>query len=148
MTLKRLTTAEKQTLLENLLYLVRAYEGDVQDAEQKLSEAQTYLDGNRTRLEQAKALVADAEERFGEELSVLASSPFAGLSLRDAAQQVIRGADGKALQDKEIIRRLVEQGFPFETEFPGRAIHAALIRVDEVQKVASGVYRWRNGKTN
>lgn len=144
------TQATDGTLVENLKYLVNKHEQALADAEAKLKQAEEWRDKCKRRLDIVRELVQwerEDWERRGKQLHLDDQSPYAGLRLRDAAVLVIKERAGRPITFREIVQVLAAHGYPgVERGHPGRALHAALIGVPDVEKVASGTYRWRGNK--
>jgi len=141
------TQASDRTLVENLKYLINKHEQALADAEAKLKMAEEWRDKCQKRLATVKELVEwerEDWERKGRQLHLDDKSPYAGLRLRDAVVLVIKERAGQPVTFSEIVQVLAANGYPgIEQGHHGRALHAALIHVADVEKVASGTYRWR-----
>jgi len=144
--------ASDSTLLDNLKYLITKQEEALADAEAKMKEAEEWRDRCQKRLQLARDFLEwEREEwqRKGRQLSLDGESPYAGLRLRDAAVLVIKERAGRPVTFQEIAHVLASHGYPgVERARPGRALHAALIGAADVEKVASGTYRWRGDNLN
>jgi len=138
------TSVNDRTLMENLEYLMQRYETNLEEAEKALKEAEQGRDKCMERLSKARALLEHERERVGEQLPLDDKSPYAGLTLREAALRVIKEKVGQPVTFAEIIATLRAHGYPIGSRYPGRSLHAALIGVQDVEKVATGTYRWRN----
>jgi len=131
-------------MLEASNFHVLFYENQVSAAEQELKAAQERLNRRRERLTAAQETLKDLREQFAEETTRTETGRFAGMRLREAAVLVIKEAGGKAVALATIIQTLNANGYPFNTRYPGRALHAALIGVSDVEKPGGGTYRWRH----
>jgi hypothetical protein len=136
-----------RAVLRDLEHLVTKYEGVLEEAEQALKKAEESRDICKDRLAKARSLLEYERERVGKQIPLDDKSPYAGLALREAAVRVISSHSERPITSKEITETLQSHGYPLETKYPGRALHAALIGVDEVEKVGPGTYRLR-GSTN
>jgi hypothetical protein len=135
------------TLVDNLKYLIRKQEQAFEEAEEAVRKAQDWRETCRKRLTDVKNFlewVREDWERSGRQLHLDDESPYAGLRLREAALLVIQRA-GRPITSSEIAQVLTAHGYPgIERGRPGRALHAALIGVASVERVASGTYRWKD----
>lgn len=138
-----LSQAAARILLQNLEHMVESYQSSLGEANEAVREAERQRGAWEERLKSAKSLLEFERERLGGQLSLDSGSPYAGLTLREAALRVIKGRQGRATTLDEVVQVLREAGYRIETRFPGRALHAALIGVQDVEKVAPGTYRWR-----
>jgi exonuclease VII small subunit len=119
---------------------VRFYEGEVKNAREAVDRAQTRLAGAERDYQIAMSFLELERRR----LSTSGPTPFSEMTLRDACVSIVR-QKGKATT-KEIIEALEKGGLKLETEFPGRAIHTALMRAKEVRKVGPGTYESEQGR--
>lgn len=127
-----LVMANDQTLLENLEYAVKRARTDLQAAEESHKQLQE-------RLSHATALLEFERKRIGTMVTTQ-SGRYAGMALRRAIIEILRnGVD--VMTRQAVIDQLMRNGVTFESKTPGRAVHAALIGVEEVEKV-DGSYRW------
>jgi len=131
--------------VENLQYAAERYHESLQEAEKTLAEAQRARDAWLDRLAKINALLEYERERNGAQIRLDQDSPYRGLSTREAASEVIRRGGVKGTSIGEIIEVLKSNGYAFDTKYPGRAVHAALIGASGVEKV-NGRYQWRNGQ--
>jgi len=111
--------------------------------EQQVEAAQEAFDRAKASLEAAQRNLAVARSFYDLEKRRLQpdagpSSRFAEMALREACVTIVMQA-GRATT-KEILEQLRDGGHELRTPFPGRAIHAALIRARGVRKVAPGTY--------
>ena len=139
--------AQDRNLVENLRYLISKHERALEDAEMKLKQAEDWRDKCQKLLALVKELVEwerEDWERKGKRLGLDDKSPYAGLHLRDAALLVIKERAGRPVTATEIVQVLAAHGYSrIEQRHPGRALHAGLIGVKDVEKVAPSTYRWR-----
>ncbi|MCI0441518.1 MAG: hypothetical protein L0177_20640 [Chloroflexi bacterium] len=132
-------------MFEALEKMVADYRDQVQEAEARVREAERLRDERAARLKKAQDLLSYERERIGVPLSAPASG-FRGLSLREAALKIIR-ENGGIVSAEHLAGRLKEAGYVFGSA-PGRALHAALLGVAEVEKPYSGSYRWRGPRVD
>jgi hypothetical protein len=120
---------------------VRFYRQEVDSAREAVERAQTRLAGAERDLQTALNYLELEKRRLG---ATSGSAPFSGMSLRDACASIV-GQKGRATTE-EIVAALEKGGYRFETKFPGRAIHTALMHAPEVIKVAPGTYESEQGR--
>ena len=128
--------ADDRTLLENLEYVAKRAEQGVEAARKELTK-------QVDRLSHARALLDFERVRIGK-LAPAQNGRYSGLPLRDSIIQILKDEAGRYITREAIIDRLLRNGVAFTTKTPGRSIHAALIVVEEVEKI-EGRYRWRAG---
>lgn len=116
---------------------VRFYEKQLQSAQEAFDRARANLDVAERNLALAKSFY-DLERRRLHPAAA-PSRPLAGMTLREACVTIVTQS-GRATSN-EILEQLRDGGYDLTTAFPGRAIHAALIRAPGVRKVGPGVYQ-------
>ena len=118
--------------LEDLEGIVAAYERQVEEADRAVELAQSRLKGAQGHLDIAKHFLDMERERLA------AESPPRRLSLKDACTRAVQ-EKGRA-NNKEIMDWLIGHGINLKTEYPSRAIHAALMHSKGIKRVAPGTY--------
>jgi hypothetical protein len=118
--------------LEELAQTVAEYEHRVEEARRAVELARTRLVGAERDFELARSFW---ELEKGK---VSAESPLNEVSLKEACVRAVR-EKGRATI-KEITEWLEIHGMRLDTNFPGRAVHAALMHASGVKKVAPGTY--------
>jgi hypothetical protein len=121
--------------LSQLEKSVAFYRSEVERAREAVERAQTTLTGAERDLQIALNFLEIERRRLA---ATNGAKPYKEMPLRDACVAIVR-KKGRATT-REIVDALKAGGFEFETEFPGRAIHTALMRAKDVRKVASGTY--------
>ena len=122
--------------LEELERIISVYEREVEDAIHAVDLAKSRLTGAESHLEAARHFLEMEKERLA------AQSPPLQLSLKDACTRAVQEKSrekGRA-KIKDIIDWLAGHGIELKTEYPSRAIHAALIHAKDVRKVEPGTY--------
>lgn len=125
--------ANDQVLLDVLERLVKRNEDALAEADEKRRKYQGQLDHARAVLEAEK-----------ERLGATGQGRYSRMTLRQAALEVIKEAHGNVITPTALADKLRQEGCLIGSSAPGRVIHAALIGVQEVEKI-DGSYRWRNG---
>ena len=120
-------------LLDVLEQLVERSEAEWNQAEKKARECQEQLSHARALLEAEHIRIGPAARHRGR---------YSGVPLRDAATEILRDALGVQMTAAAIHEELLANGGSLEGSSPGRAMHAALLGVSEIEKV-NGMYRWR-----
>lgn len=123
---------DQQEWLDKLRTTADQYRHEVAEAERAVQAVQGRLDGAKRDLEIAENFLVMETERVTNE------SPFGQMPLGKAAATIVGEKETATIS--EIIVALEARGFKFETTFPGRAIHAALMHATGVKKVAPGTY--------
>lgn len=116
---------------------VHYYEKQVQAAQEAFDRANANLEAAQRNLALAKSFYELESRRLQPEAAP--SRRFADMTLREACVTIVMQS-GRATAN-EIVEQLRDGGHELTTSFPGRAIHAALIRAREVRKVGPGVYQ-------
>ena len=129
------------TLLDNLRYLVEKYEQLAKDAARRLRRAEEEHELWLERLRNARELLDLEAKRIDEHLPAT-KTLYRGRTLKQAALAVLKESNGAPLAPGEIAQRLRDSGYPMVSRFPGRALHAALLKAQNVEKTDSGAYRW------
>jgi len=122
----------RTTWLEELEESVSRYEREVADATRAVDAVQTRLKTAQKHLEVAQNFLEIERQRFASECPVERMTPKEACAL--AVQE-----KGRATI-KEIIQWLEKRGVTFDTKFPGRTVHAALLHASGIKKVAPGTY--------
>jgi hypothetical protein len=117
--------------LDKLQAIVHQYKQGVTEAERAVAAAQSRLEGARKDLEVAEHFLVMETAKVSNE------SP-GQVPLGKAAAAIIREKGTATI--REIIATLEARGFKLETNFPGRAIHAALLHASGIKKIAPGTY--------
>lgn len=112
------------------------WEEQAEMAEQAFERARAQLAAAQKKVEIARNYYEMERDRLHPEAR--ASSRFSGMTLREACLTIV-GQSGRATI-REIVDQLRAGGYELKTKFPGRAIHAALIRAPGVRKAGPGVY--------
>ncbi len=136
------------TYIESLDYARERYEQRLKEAEEAVKEAERERDACKVQLAQIEGLRAYEQDRNGNQIRLEQGSPYRGMSLKEAAIQVIRDFGGKPVTFAMMIERLERYGYFADKDSPGRSLHAALMRAKGIEKVASATYRWPNGATS
>lgn len=129
---------DRKAWLEDLEEGVSRYEREVEDAARVVDAAQTRLVSAQSHLEIAKNFLELERQRFA------SRSSLDGVSPKDACTLAVREMGRATIKD--IIKWLEQRGFKLDTEFPGRAVHAALLHASEVIKVAPATYEIKQGR--
>lgn len=116
------------------------YEKQVQAAQEVFDRAQDSLDMAQRNLALARSFYDLEKRRLHPDAGP--SARFAAMTLREACATIVIES-GRATT-AHIVKELREGGQELRTPFPGRAIHAALMRARGVRKVSSGVYEATN----
>lgn len=124
--------------LEELEEIVSRYEREVKDAGHAAEMVQSRLAGAERDLSVAKNFLEMERRKFA------SRSSLDGMLPKDACTLAVREMGRATI--KEIIEWLEKRGFKLETEFPGRAVHAALLHASEVIKVAPATYEMKQGR--
>lgn len=127
--------ADDRTLLTNLEFIVERAQKDVTEAKDRLSTFQE-------RLGHGEALLAAEKERAGQ-LAPALTSRFEGMSFGEAAQHVVQEANGQEISADAIWDILSRNGFSLISRQPGRAIHAAFINAEDIERTGRARYRTR-----
>lgn len=139
-----LTPQEKKDILRVTQLGIDALKKRLADTERAFNAAKDALEHDQEILEAQKNLLEVYRSMFGLELAEAESGPFAGLGLREAVLAVLRQREGKAITFPQIIEALREADYAIASEHPSRAIHAAIMHVEQVERTGRGLYRWRN----
>lgn len=116
---------------------VHYYEKQVQAAQEAFDRTKASLETAQRNLALAKSFYELEKRRLQPDAGP--SIRFAGMTLREACVTIVMQS-GRATTN-EIVQQLRDGGHQLATAFPGRAVHAALIRAREVRKVGPGVYQ-------
>lgn len=112
------------------------YEQQVQAAQEAFDRAKASLEAAQRNLAVAKSFYDLEKRRLQPDAGP--SRRFAEMALREACVTIVMQA-GRATT-KEILEQLRDDGRELTTRFPGRAVHAALIRARGVRKAGPGIY--------
>ena len=124
-------------LLLSLEFLARRAREDVATLMDKLAAAQS-------RQEHAEALLEAEKERAGPSLNIAIAGRFTGKTFGEAAREVVRDANGHEISADKIAEILRRNGVAMkEGQKPGRAIHAAFINADDIERTGRARYKWR-----
>lgn len=123
---------DQRLWLEELEATVSRYEREVTDAAHAVDAAQGCLAGAERDLQIARNFLEMERQRLASE------SPLTQMRLKEACIFAVRDKGRATI--KEIIEWLEKRGYKLEQDFPGRAVHAALIRAAEVRKVEPATY--------
>ena len=134
-----------RTLIENLKYMVQKYQEDVDVQREGVRLAEERVRAAEDRLVKAQALLEFEAARLGKQFRLLDENPYAGLTLRNAALKVIRRKSPKPVTFKDLETELTPYGYLKDTQYPSRALHAALIGAADVERVEPGTYRSKEG---
>jgi len=115
---------------------VRYYEKQLEGAQQAFDRARANLEVAQRNLALAKGFYELEKRRLQPDAGP--STRFAEVTLREACVTIVI-ENGRATT-AHIVKELRDGGHELRTRFPGRAIHAALIRAPGVRKVGSGLY--------
>ncbi len=140
------TSASDITLIENLAYAVGKYKLALEGAEKALTDAQANRDTCDDRLSKAQVLLEHERERIGvKQFTLDDGGPYAGLTLKEAVLRVLEKLGGQPATSEEVFDQLRANGYLVESKYPGRSLHAALIGVNQVERVGRATYRWSDG---
>lgn len=122
------------TDIESLERTVKEYEKQAEEAREFFARAESQLRGADRDLKLARDFL---EMERGRQ-SASGESPFAGMVLSEALSSVLRQLQRATAE--QLIAAVKGQGWAFEKLPTGRTVHAALMHVDEVRKVAPKTY--------
>jgi hypothetical protein len=140
------TDSHYNSSMAGLSALVEKYAAQLVAADEKLAEAQRHRDQIATNLDRAKMLLEYEREQSGIRMGFV-SSLYYGLPVREAAIKLLQ-SEGRPLSKQELIDALVQAGYVFESRYPGRALHAALIGADAVIQDSEGRLALADFKNN
>jgi hypothetical protein len=131
-------TTDHETIIGAVEEAVRYWERQVAEAEAAAERAQVTLGAARKHHEIARNFLELERQRLAGPST--RRDRFAGSTLRGAAESVIR--DMGTATTEQVADALRAGGYLFESKYPGRALHFALMRSKLVKKESSGRYRY------
>ena len=134
-----------RVLIENLKYMVEKYQQAVETEKQNVKAAEERLKDAEDRLARGEALLHFEARLLDKQFKLLDESPYAGLTLREAALKIIRRKAPRSVTFKDLESELSPYGYFKRTQYPSRALHAALIGAAEAERVEPGTYRSKEG---
>ncbi len=131
--------------LRRLAEGVRQYHAQVTEAEERKKIAESSLEDARQRLAASEQFYKMELQRLGhkeEQVRLLLNEDtrFAGMSPREACLRLLKER-GKLTLD-QLAEQLKAGGFVFKKGSPRRIINMALMRVQEVERGPSGIFRY------